>query len=63
MGMKDAGKKPIFDNLLKQYINFVLPTDGIDEKTEFTVHELKDIHHELPYSSPVFRSNFFLSFL
>lgn len=59
MGMKDAGKKPIFDNLLKQYVSFGLPTDGIDEKTEFTVHDLKDIHHEFPYNSPVFRPNFF----
>jgi len=59
MEMKDAGKKLIFDNLLKQYINFGLPTEGIDEKTEFTVHDLKDNHHEFSYSSPVFKPNFF----
>jgi len=52
-------KKLIFDNLLKQYINFGLPTEGIDEKTQFTIHNLKDIHHELPYVSKVFRPNFF----
>jgi len=57
--MKETEKKLIFDNLLKQYINFGLPTEGIDEKTQFTIHNLKDIHHELPYVSKVFRPNFF----
>lgn len=57
--MKETEKKLFFDNLLKQYSNFGLPTDGIDEKTQFTIHNLKDIHHELPYVSKVFRPNFF----
>jgi len=57
--VKEPEKKLSFDNLLKQYINFGLPVDGIDEKTEFTIHNLKDIHHQLPYVSQVFRPNFF----
>jgi len=57
--MKETEKKLIFDTLLKQYINFGLPTEGIDEKTEFTVHNLRDIHQEFPYVSKVFRPNFF----
>jgi len=57
--MKETEKKLVFDTLLKQYINFGLPTEGIDDKTDFTIHNLKDIHLELPFKSPVFRPNFF----
>jgi AraC family transcriptional activator of pobA len=57
--MKDTEKKLAFNNLLKQYIHFGLPIDEIDEKTDFTIHNLKDIHLELPFKSPVYRANFF----
>ncbi|WPU92938.1 AraC family transcriptional regulator [Mucilaginibacter sabulilitoris] len=57
--MKETEKKLVFDTLLKQYLHFGLPTDEIDEKTDFTIHNLKDIHLELPFKSPVFRPNFF----
>lgn len=40
-------------------MHFGLPTEGIDEKTDFTIHNLKDIHLELPFKSPLFRPNFF----
>jgi AraC family transcriptional regulator, transcriptional activator of pobA len=60
-----SGKKPrqeeriIFNNLLDQYLYQGLPVDSIDVKTAFTIHNLKDIHHELPYTSIVYRTNFF----
>lgn len=57
--MKETEKKLAFNNLLKQYIHFGLPIDEIDEKTDFTIHNLKDIHLELPFKSPVYRANFF----
>jgi AraC family transcriptional activator of pobA len=60
--MKEPEKKLVFDTLLKQYAHFGLPTEGIDDKTDFTIHNLRDIHPELPFKSPVFRPNFF-SFL
>lgn len=49
----------IFNNLLDQYVYQGLPVDSIDAKTAFTIHNLKDIHHELPYTSIVYRTNFF----
>lgn len=49
----------IFNNLLDQYLYQGLPVDSIDAKTAFTIHNLKDIHHELPYTSIVYRTNFF----
>ncbi|MDB4919017.1 MAG: AraC family transcriptional regulator [Mucilaginibacter sp.] len=59
ISMKETEKKLAFDNLLKQYIHFGLPIEGIDEKTDFTIHNLKDIHLDLPFTSPVYRANFF----
>ncbi|MFX1702524.1 AraC-type DNA-binding protein [Chitinophaga ginsengisegetis] len=49
----------IFNNLLEQYLYQGLPVDSIDAKTAFTIHNLKDIHLELPYTSIVYRTNFF----
>ena len=57
--MKETEKKLTFNNLLKQYIHFGLPTNEIDDKTDFTIHNLKDIHLDLPFKSPVYRANFF----
>ncbi|WDF81238.1 AraC family transcriptional regulator [Mucilaginibacter sp. KACC 22773] len=56
--MKDE-EKLIFNNLKEQYIHFGLPADGIDEKTDFAIHNLKDVHTILPYQSLIFRPNFF----
>jgi len=58
----ETADKPIFKTLKDQYVSFGLPVDSIDEKVDFTIHNLKDIHADLPYISPVFRPNFF-SFL
>lgn len=49
----------IFNTLLDQYLYQGLPVDSIDAKTAFTIHNLKDIHFELPYTSIVYRTNFF----
>ncbi|MEV4883050.1 helix-turn-helix transcriptional regulator [Chitinophaga ginsengisegetis] len=49
----------IFNNLREQYLYQGLPVDSIDAKTAFTIHNLKDIHLELPYTSIVYRTNFF----
>lgn len=57
--MKETEKKPVFNSLLTQYLHFGLPVDQIDEKTDFTIHDLQDIHLNLPFKSPVYRANFF----
>jgi AraC-like DNA-binding protein len=49
----------VFNRLHDQYLYFGLPVDKIDPKTEFTIHNIREIHNELPYKSPVFRANFF----
>lgn len=56
---KEVPEKLIFKNIRDQYINFGLPVDGIDERTDFAIHNLKDVHHSVPYASPVFRPGFF----
>nr|WP_199001268.1 AraC family transcriptional regulator [Flavobacterium sp. ASV13] len=53
---------PVFNSVRDLYLNTDLPIVGIDEQTDFAIINLKDIHKEFPYSSPVFRPNFF-SFL
>lgn len=57
--MKVTEKKPVFNSLLTQYLHFGLAVDQIDEKTDFTIHNLQDIHLDLPFKSPVYRANFF----
>lgn len=49
----------VFNTLQAQYEYLGLPTDLIDPKNQFVIHNLKDIHHELPYKSPVYRPNFY----
>jgi AraC family transcriptional activator of pobA len=57
--MKEAKKMLIFNNLREQYIYLGLPVDKIDPNNEFTIHNLVDIHDNIPYKSPVYRANFF----
>jgi AraC family transcriptional activator of pobA len=52
-------KKLSFDNLLEQYHHFGLPKDKIDGASDFTIHNIRDIHLGLPFQSPVYRANFF----
>ncbi|NCD71510.1 helix-turn-helix domain-containing protein [Mucilaginibacter agri] len=49
----------IFNRIKDLYKYLHLPVDRIDDHSEFDVHNLKDIHTETPYISPVFRANFF----
>lgn len=51
--------KLIFNNIKEQYVHFGLPVDGIDENTDFAIHNLKEIHTTLPYQSLIYRPNFF----
>jgi len=50
---------PVFNSVRDLYLHTDLPIDNIDERTDFAIHDLKDIHTVFPYSSPVFRPNFF----
>lgn len=52
-------KRWTFYNVRDLYVHQHLPVDGIDEQIDFTIQDLKDIHIALPYSSVVFRPNFF----
>jgi len=52
-------QKLVFNGLKEQYEYFGLPVDTIDSSTDFTVHNLRDIHDTVPYKSLVFRANFF----
>ena len=60
--MQAAEKILVFNSIQELYRYLNLPVDKIDPKTEFAIHNLKDIHAELPYKSPLFKINFF-SFL
>ncbi len=57
--MKAREKQLAFDSLLQQYQHFGLAVDKIDVQTDFTIHNLADIHLALPFKSPVYRANFF----
>lgn len=59
---KQVDAPPVFNNLVENYDHLGLPVELIDPKNDFTIHKLNDIHHELPYKSPVYRANFY-SFL
>jgi len=52
----------VFYNVRDLYLYLHLPVNHLDEEADFTIHDLKDIHYEFPYSSPVFRQ-FFFSFV
>jgi len=49
----------IFEKLHDTYKAQGLPVDLIDVNSEFTIHNLADIHKEFPYKSFVFRPNYF----
>jgi AraC family transcriptional activator of pobA len=57
--MKAGEKILIFNRVKDLYKHLHLPVDNIDDLSEFDVHNIKDIHAEGPYSSPVFRANYF----
>jgi len=50
---------PVFNSVRDLYVHSHLTIENINKDEDFEIHNLKDIHPELPYSSPVFRPNFF----
>lgn len=56
---KEEEKILVFNSLKDQYLYTGLPVDRINDQTEFTIHNLAEIHTELPYKSLVYRANFF----
>jgi AraC-like DNA-binding protein len=46
----------LYDKVQDLYNKIGIP---IDQSTEFTIHELSAIHQNLPYQSPVFRTNYY----
>ncbi|WP_343667882.1 AraC family transcriptional regulator [Chitinophaga sp.] len=57
--MKKDTERHVFNSLKEQYLFQDLPTDLIDDQTDFTIHNIRDIHSVLPYTSIVYRVNFF----
>ncbi|MBT1706595.1 AraC family transcriptional regulator [Fulvivirgaceae bacterium PWU5] len=57
--MKDQERIERFDNLYDTYHDIGLPVGLIDAEAEFTIHNLAEIHLDLPFKSPVYRANYF----
>lgn len=57
--MKQDEKIVLYGNVKDSYKAFGLPVDPVDMSVEFNIHNLADIHKELPYKSPYFRANYF----
>lgn len=49
----------LHETLVDTYRILGLPLDLIHTNAGFTIHNLADIHHELPFSSSVYRTNYF----
>ena len=52
-------KELIPDTLYELYRSLGLPLDLLDPRDEFTIHNVRDLLRELPYTSPSYRPNFF----
>ncbi|GAB3641373.1 helix-turn-helix domain-containing protein [Spirosoma arcticum] len=50
---------PSFKRITDTYSFLGLPTDQIDQQSEFDIHTMQSVHVELPSQSPVFRANYF----
>jgi AraC-like DNA-binding protein len=57
--MKTPEKVALFEDLKDTYRAHGLPVDLIDAKAEFTIHNLRSVHSELPFKSSVYRTNYF----
>jgi AraC family transcriptional regulator, transcriptional activator of pobA len=57
--MKREKELLIFDQPLKLYQHLGLPGDCIDEKSEFSILNLGGFPITLPYTSPIYRANFY----
>lgn len=49
----------IYKNLFETYGDMGLPVEGIEPATDFTINNLKELHPELPFESPVYRPSYF----
>jgi len=52
-------KSGLHETLADTYKVLGLPLDLIHANAGFTIHNLADIHHELPFTSAVYRTNYF----
>jgi AraC-like DNA-binding protein len=57
--LKQEEKIALFETVQDSYKSFGLPVSPIDEVGDFNIHNLFDIHKELPYKSLAFRANYF----
>lgn len=55
-----AEKSVVYNTLYEQYQALGLPVDLMDEHTDFTIFNLRDVSSGIPFSSPVSRLNFFV---
>nr|WP_199082105.1 hypothetical protein [Pedobacter sp. ASV19] len=49
----------LFHDIKELYEHLNLPTSDIHEESDFVIQDLKDVHSKLPYSSGLFRPDFF----
>lgn len=57
--MKQEEKIVYYETVQDSYKSFGLPVDAITATGDFNIHNLFDIHKELPYKSLAFRANYF----
>lgn len=57
--MKQEEKIVYYETVQDSYKSFGLPVDTITATGDFNIHNLFDIHKELPYKSLAFRTNYF----
>jgi AraC family transcriptional regulator, transcriptional activator of pobA len=57
--LKEESKIDFFETLQDFYKSFGLPIEPIEASGDFNIHNLYDVHKELPYRSGVFRTNYF----
>src|SRR5687768_15742833 len=59
MKEKENDKVELFEGLKDTYKAHGLPLDHIDTESEFVIHNLADVHAQLPFKSKIFRTNYF----
>ncbi|GAB3641374.1 helix-turn-helix domain-containing protein [Spirosoma arcticum] len=57
--MTEPADIPVFNHIQDLYQFLELPTDQINQQSEFDIHNLSGVHTVLPFESPVFRANYF----
>lgn len=54
--MKPSKDIKQYDKVFELYRDLGIP---VDQKAEFSIHSLLDLHSQIPYKSPVFRANYY----